>query len=385
MIGKRPFLSQPNNLCLALNIDWFNPYKETQYSVGGIYLTILNLLRNERYQEENVLLVGMIPGPKEPRQHINNFLSPLVKDMQVLFDGVSFTSVSGVTNITIRAFLACIACDLPATRKVCGFSNFNANFGCSKCLKRFPTSVFGSKPSYNGFNCDTWEARSMDTHRVKALQCQEVSTASDRKRIRHEWGIKYSELVHLPYFDIIRCHVIDPMHCIFLGLAKHTIQIWKDKKILTANDFSLLQRKVDIMVSPSKIGRVPRKIDSGFSSITADEWKNWILLYSVFALHGVIGDSHFKCWCYLVDSCIILCQTVVTATQINIAHTLLLEYCQLFETLYGPESCTPNMHMSCHLRECLLDYGPFMSFWCFPYERYNGILEGISKSWIVYT
>ena len=107
------------------------------------------------------------------------------------------------------------------------------------------------------------------------------------------------------------------------------------------------------MVSPSKICCIPRKIDS-FSSITADEWKNWILLYSVFALYGVIGDSHFKCWYYLVDSCIILCQPVITAAQINIAHTLLLEYCQLFETLYGLESCTPNMHMSCHLRECLL-------------------------------
>ena len=275
----------------------------------------------------------MIPGPYEPRQHINTFLSPLVKDMQVLFDGASFTSVSGVTNITIRAFLACIACDLPATRKVCGFSNFNANFGCSKCLKRFPTSVFGCKPSYNGFNCDTWEARSLKTHTGKALECQKVSTATDRKRIWHESGIKYSELVCHPYFDIIRCHVIDPMHCIFLGLAKHNIQIWKDKKILTANDFSLLQRKVDIMVSPSKIDT-----HSGFSSITADEWKNWILLYSVFALYGVIGDSHFKCWCYLVDSCIILCQTVITAAQINIAHTLLLEYYQVFETLYGPQS-----------------------------------------------
>ena len=117
MIGERPFLSQPNNLCLALNIDCFNPYKETQYSVGDIYLTVLNLPRNECYREENVLLVGMIPGPNEPRQHINTFLSPLVKDMQVLFDGVSFTSVSGVANITIRV-------DLPTTRKVCGFFKF---------------------------------------------------------------------------------------------------------------------------------------------------------------------------------------------------------------------------------------------------------------------
>ena len=117
---------------------------------------------------------------------------------------------------------------------------------------------------------------------VKALECQEVSTATNRKRIWHEWGIKYSELVRLPYFDIIHCNVIDPMHSIFLGLAKHIIQIWKDKKILMASDFCLLQRKVDIMVSPSKIGRIPRKINSGFSSVTTDEWKNWILLYSLW-------------------------------------------------------------------------------------------------------
>lgn len=35
---------------------------------------------------------------------------------------------------------------------------------------------------------------------------------------------------------------------------------------------------------------------------------------------------------------------------------------------------TPNMHMHCHLHEVLLDYGPVYSFWCFSYERYNGIL-----------
>ena len=31
----------------------------------------------------------------------------------------------------------------------------------------------------------------------------------------------------------------------------------------------------------------------------------------------------------------------------------------------------------------MLDFGPLSSFWCFPYyECYNGILEGINKSWI---
>ncbi len=32
--------------------------------------------------------------------------------------------------------------------------------------------------------------------------------------------------------------------------------------------------------------------------------------------------------------------------------------------------------MHCHLAECVRDYGPLRSFWLFPFERYNGILEG---------
>lgn len=32
------------------------------------------------------------------------------------------------------------------------------------------------------------------------------------------------------------------------------------------------------------------------------------------------------------------------------------------------------MHLHCHLRECIEDYGPVYSFWCFAFERYNGVL-----------
>ena len=39
-ISGHPFLSQPNNLCLMLNIDWFNPYDETPYSAGVVYFVI---------------------------------------------------------------------------------------------------------------------------------------------------------------------------------------------------------------------------------------------------------------------------------------------------------------------------------------------------------
>ena len=39
-INGIPFLSAPHNYSLTLNVDWFNPFKWTEYSAGAIYLTI---------------------------------------------------------------------------------------------------------------------------------------------------------------------------------------------------------------------------------------------------------------------------------------------------------------------------------------------------------
>ena len=54
-----------------------------------------------------------------------------------------------------------------------------------------------------------------------------------------------------------------------------------------------------------------------------------------------------------------------------------MKFCQTVENLYGPSVITPNMHLHCHLCECVLDYGPVYGFWCFSFERYNGILGSL--------
>lgn len=58
-----PFLSLPYNFALALNVDWYQPFKRSIYSCGAMYVTMLNLPREERYVIENTILVGVIPGP----------------------------------------------------------------------------------------------------------------------------------------------------------------------------------------------------------------------------------------------------------------------------------------------------------------------------------
>ena len=36
------FFSSPNNFGLLLNIDWYQPFKHTIYSVGVMFITIFN-------------------------------------------------------------------------------------------------------------------------------------------------------------------------------------------------------------------------------------------------------------------------------------------------------------------------------------------------------
>ena len=45
--GKR-FLAKKSNLALIIYVNWFQPFKQTEYSVGVIYLAVLYLNRNER-------------------------------------------------------------------------------------------------------------------------------------------------------------------------------------------------------------------------------------------------------------------------------------------------------------------------------------------------
>ena len=121
------FLDVPGNLLFMLNIDWFQPFEHTQYS-GAI-----------RFKPENVIIVSTIPGPKEPDyNHLNPYLKPMVDDLLLLWEGVTFeTPHSMLSSKLIRAALCYISSDLPATRKVCGFYGYHAHYGCSKCLKVF--------------------------------------------------------------------------------------------------------------------------------------------------------------------------------------------------------------------------------------------------------
>ena len=367
-----PFLSLPYNFALCLNVDWFQPFKHSMYACGAAYISILNLPRSERYSSDNVILLGVIPGPKEPELTINSFLEPLVDELLQLWNGVVMKAHN--SSVLVRSALICVACDIPAARKVCGFVSHNSLLACSRCLKVFPTKCFGDKADYSGFDRDIWPPRSLAMHRMYALEHRDAVNKGQRKAIERDHGCRYCVLLKLPYFNPITMCIVDPMHNLLLGSAKHMLNVWKEMKLLTDDHFEAIQTKVDSFFTPEDVGRIPTKISSGCSGFKAEQWRNWTLLFSLYSLKDILPYSHYNCWQLFVKACHLLCRRTITSKEISDADMLLNEYCLTFENLYGKEHCNINLHLHGHLHECLKDYGPVYAFWLFAFERLNGIL-----------
>ena len=58
-----------DNLGIMINVDWFQPFERTVHSSGAIYGAICNLSRELHFKPENMLILGLIPGPNEPSLH----------------------------------------------------------------------------------------------------------------------------------------------------------------------------------------------------------------------------------------------------------------------------------------------------------------------------
>ena len=92
-------------------------------------LNVLNLPCQERFRKKWTVIVGIIPGPLEPKIHINTFLKPLVDDLLCLWKGLPLLKDGSI----VRAALLGVAADMPAARKVSQFLGHKVDLDCNRC------------------------------------------------------------------------------------------------------------------------------------------------------------------------------------------------------------------------------------------------------------
>ncbi|PKY50989.1 hypothetical protein RhiirA4_467785, partial [Rhizophagus irregularis] len=256
---------------------------------------------NERFKPSNILTLALIPRPNELSLHrLNHYLAPLVDQLIELWYSIDLSETFEHSDRkTIKTAVICCSCDIPAARKLCG--HISARIACYRCLKHANYDD-RNQPNFGGLDdMNNWFVE-RDVEEIK-------NNAFAWKQF------------------------IDPMHCLFLGIAKWIVtRLWIEKGKLTPQNLSLMQKRASNIQVPVDIGRIPSKISTGegFSGFSADH--------------------------------ILVCR-IVSISGLKEAHTRLVEMIKDIEREYEPKKIIPNLH----------------AFWCFSTERINGLLDGHRK------
>lgn len=145
------------------------------------------------------------------------------------------------------------------------------------------------------------------------------------------------------------------------------------------------------MELPSSVGRVPIGVGKAArGKLKADEWRTFCnvnLVHTLGRKWGSLPDTARRR--QLLDNYMDL----VTATKLSTRRVLtvpIVEECGRhierylggLRTLFPLQRITPNQHLAAHLPQLLFNFGPSHAWRCFPFERYNQILQRINTNHI---
>lgn len=120
----------------------------------------------------------------------------------------------------------------------------------------------------------------------------------------------------------------------------------------------------------------------------ADEWKTFCNVNLVHTLahlwdtypessrHRRLLDNYMD----LVTATKLATNRILTCWNINECRTHIQRYLRNLRELFPHRNISPNQHLLAHLPQVLADFGPTHAWRCFPFERYNYILQQVNTN-----
>lgn len=209
-------------LLWSLSVDWFNPFlnKAAGKSVsdGSIAMICVLLPPSLRLISSNVFLAGIIPAPEPSQEEVNHFLRPVVDKLVSAWDnGVWYTRTYRYPEgRNVYSAVALEVSDLPASRKIAGQAGHSAHCFCSLCHLKLG--------DINNVRTSMWRPKTGAEILQHALAWQDAPNKTAQRKLYKAYGVRWSELHRLPYWDPTKHVVIDAMHTLFLNIVQHHIR-----------------------------------------------------------------------------------------------------------------------------------------------------------------
>ncbi|KDR74581.1 hypothetical protein GALMADRAFT_41458, partial [Galerina marginata CBS 339.88] len=166
---------------------------------------------------------------------------------------------------------------------------------------------------------------------------------------------------------------------------------------LTEEELRQIWSDLSEISTPTWVTSVPSNFgSSSHGKLKADQWRTLGITHlplSLLKLWGLRGSDNSsrsqKCREILeitinLISAVVLASSRTTSSAIATAYLQHIKaYMEGVKNIFPQYRFLPNHHMSLHLYDYLLLFGPVHSWWTFPFERIIGMLERIPTNFKV--
>jgi len=123
------YFSDHRDIALGFATDGFTPFKKRKHTAWILLIFNYNLPPDQRFQKDNILCAGIIPGPKKPWD-ADSFIYPLVRELLELASGVSTYDALLSSLFTLHAYVITGFGDIPAVSMLMHMKGHNSLSPC---------------------------------------------------------------------------------------------------------------------------------------------------------------------------------------------------------------------------------------------------------------
>lgn len=325
-----------------------------------------------RYKRENIIVSTLYYGNK--KFDVNNALSLLSKEITTIRESKIAARIKNkfykfIVEITL------VSCDSPARADLMALMNPSGYNACP-CCHHPGVSIRGqSGKSYVRY-CKLDYEPQIRTERETVQIVQAILAGRNEPTL----GFKaIPPMVAFDGFDLINGFVIDYLHCVDLGVMKRLFDLWTGKfktatyKPPSKRNISILEDRLNRLKPISEFSRLPKNA-SDRSFWKGALYNELLLYYLYFALHGILPYEELVAFRKLSAGMYILMQKQITDVDVTRAERLLNEFVVKFESIYGADAITMNIHLLKHFAENVRTAGPLWVYSLFAAESNMGKL-----------
>ena len=348
VVGDRTYphnyFSDHCDVALSFATDGFTPFKKLKHTTWILLVFNYNLPPEQRFQKDNILCVGIIPGPKKPWD-ADSFIYPLVRELLELAIGVSTYDALSRSLFALHAYVITGFGDIPAVSMIMHMKGHNGLCPCRMCsILAICIPDSQNKTLYVPLSCRNHPAptnvvkyhpenlplRSHEDFMEQAKEVESAPTEIQREELAKAYGIKGIPLLSaLGSLRFPQSFPYDFMHLVWENLIPNLVLFWSGRyKGMDEGQPYVLSPHIWQAVGTTSAAAT-RTIPSSFgtsipnpatdcSSFTSSTWSVWSLFIAPTVLRGRFPeDRYYDHFCSLVRILNLCLQFEISEEDVN--------------------------------------------------------------------